>query len=49
MGKFKEIFSTFYYNSQESFFAALELGENEPTYVDLLEIVRVLKLINDFK
>lgn len=46
MGKFKESFSNLYYNSKEDFFTAVESGENEPTYVGLLEIVRVLKLIN---
>lgn len=49
MGKFKESFSTLYYNSQEDFFTAVETGENEPSYIGLLEIVRVLKLINGNK
>jgi hypothetical protein len=46
MGKFKESFSSIYYNSKDDFFAAIESGDNEPTYVGLLEIVRVLKLMN---
>ena len=46
MGKFKESFSSIYYNSKDDFFAAVESGDNEPTYVGLLEIVRVLKLIS---
>lgn len=49
MGKFKESFANIYYNSQEDFFSAVEAGENEPTYVGLLEIVRVLKLVNGRK
>lgn len=35
-----------YYNSKDDFFAAVESGDNEPTYIGLLEIVRVLKLIS---
>jgi hypothetical protein len=46
MGKMKESYSNLYYSSQEDFFADLEAGENQPTYVGLLEIVRVLKLIS---
>ncbi len=46
MGKFKESFSSVYYNSNEDFFSAIECGDNEPTYIGLLEIVRVLKLIS---
>jgi len=46
MGKFKESFSSVYYNSKDDFFTAVEKGENEPTYVGLLEIVRVLRLIS---
>ena len=46
MGKMKENFSTLYYASQEDFFADIEAGKNQPTYVGLIEIVRVLKLIS---
>lgn len=46
MGKFKESFSSLYYNSKNDFFSAIENGNTEPTYVGLLEIVKVLKLIS---
>lgn len=49
MGKFKESFSSLYYNSQDDFFTAVESGDSEPTYVGLLEIVRVLKVISGGK
>jgi len=49
MGKFKESFSNLYYNSKDDFFTAVQSGESETTYVGLLEIVRVLKLINGGK
>lgn len=45
MGKIKESFSTLYYSSSEDFFSDIETGTNQPTYVGLLDIVRVLKLI----
>lgn len=46
MGKFKESFSSVYYNSKDDFFTAVKNGSSQPTYVGLLEIVRVLKLIS---
>ena len=46
MGKMKESFSPLYYSSQDEFFADVETGTNQPSYVGLIEIVRVLKLIS---
>ncbi len=46
MGKFKESYSPLYYASKEEFFTDIESGNDQPQYVGLLEIVRVLKLIS---
>jgi hypothetical protein len=49
MGKVKENYSAIYYPTKEAFLDDVETGNSQPAFVGLLEIVRVLRLINSNK